>query len=116
MKLNSKNILHITWECPDFDDPCSCGPECGWSTEMHQCEIDATTSCEECPSVCISGSCLTFEEICPVGYNPFLSCQCHDGCESFGNCCSDRHQCTDDGNGLNFINSPPPPKNYFHKN
>ena len=80
--------------CPRTTNPCNCGEVCGWSSENSRCELDSTTTCDECPEICITGSCLTFEpELCPLEYNPLLSCQCTEDCAEYRNCCFDYALC-----------------------
>ena len=79
--------------CPRTNDPGGCGEICGWSTETNRCEADGVTTCEECPHICIEGSCFTFQESCPSDYNPRLVCQCTEDCAAHGNCCADESQC-----------------------
>jgi hypothetical protein len=74
-------------------NPCECGEECGWSSETNRCELGDITSCEECPDVCIGGTCLDLNDTCPFIYNPLLVCQCHSDCFEEENCCDDAALC-----------------------
>ena len=92
-----KKAIFLNWEndCPRSSNPCECGQTCGWSSETNRCEPDGVTTCEECPEICIYGSCLTFQTsgTCPHDYDPRLVCQCTEDCAQFGNCCEDVGQC-----------------------
>jgi hypothetical protein len=57
------------------------------------CDANSLTTCAECPDICVYGSCLTFDDICPVEFDLQLECQCHLECRQEGNCCSDEGQC-----------------------